>query len=396
MTDLYLGLISGTSIDGIDTAIIDTSQQKPQLIASYCHPIPSTLKEQIAALCNPTTSALTADPIDLLGEVDITLGQLFAEAAIELLKQAGIHSSTINAIGSHGQTVRHRPPTTTSAQATHTNRSSMPQNAKGFTLQNTNGFTLQIADPNTIAELTGIKTVADFRRRDMATGGQGAPLAPAFHQAISPDEQASVFLNLGGIANLTLLDQGKLVSAYDTGPANGLMDAFIHKTLQKPYDDCGQWAASGTPSDELLSSMLTDPYFALQSPKSTGREYFNLDWVEQHIQKETELSNNDIQATLLRLTTSSISAEINKLAVRPHVIYGCGGGVQNTALINDLQKQLPDIRITSTKELGIPPDWIEACTFAWLAKKTIGREALELSSITGATHPSVLGAIYPA
>ena len=365
LQSLYIGLISGTSIDAIDAALVDFSQPQPKLLQTHSHKIPSQLRENIATLCTPTTSI---NEIDLLGETDSALGELFAEATLTLLKKANTPAHNITAIGSHGQTVRHRP-------------------------AGMHPFTLQIADPNIIAQRAGITTVADFRRRDMANGGQGAPFAPAFHQAIAPDNiERCAFLNLGGIANITVIEQGKLICGYDTGPANGLMDAWINKSQQRPYDKNGDWAASGTANEELLQRLLDEPYFALPAPKSTGREYFNLDWLSDRANELLQaLPPENIQATLLALTTTTIA---NAVAThQPQAIYCCGGGVHNRALISSLDNHpaLANTQLFDTSTLGIPPDWIEAAAFAWLAKQHMQGIAIDLGSVTGARKPSVLG-----
>jgi anhydro-N-acetylmuramic acid kinase len=375
MSALYIGLISGTSIDGIDAALVDFSNTQPALLATHSQVIPAPTTERIKQLCTPNTSA---SEIEDLGMLDIALGKLFAEAVNQLLKISGKSASDIIAIGSHGQTVRHRPPDQTQA----------------------NGFTLQIADPNIIAENTGITTVADFRRRDMACGGQGAPFAPAFHQAIAPTNiDNCIFLNLGGIANISVIQQGKLISGYDTGPANGLMDAWIQQHKHLPFDKSGEWAAQGEANSELLATLLTDQYFSLPAPKSTGREYFNLDWLEKARVQGVKITNTpadqlnpqNVQATLLALTAQSISDELAKH--QPSVVYCCGGGVHNKALMARLKALNEAITILDTSALGIAPDWIEAAAFAWLAKKHIHSEPIDLTTVTGASKPCVLGAM---
>ncbi len=382
MAEIYLGLISGTSVDGVDAALVDLSVS-PRLLHSHCHPIPPSLKKKVSELCSPGSANNDTDKIDLLGETDIALGLLFAEAANTLIDIAGIEPASIRAIGSHGQTIRHRPP--------------QPQAGTGSVTGSTRSFTLQIADPNTIAHHTGITTVADFRRRDMAAGGQGAPLAPAFHRAIAPTEiETCAFLNLGGIANLTLIHSGEIICAYDTGPANGLMDAYCQQAKQLPYDENGSWAKSGTVSEALLAAMLDDPYFSQPWPKSTGREYFNIDWLTKHTTAQANLPGQDIQATLLALTATTVANEVAQLPMKPRLLYCCGGGVHNNALMETLQKQLPGIALENTTRLGIGPDWIEACTFGWLAKQALDNTPLELGAVTGAKSAGLLGGIYPA
>jgi len=275
MSKLYIGLMSGTSVDGIDAALVDLSDTKPLLIDTHSHEIPADIKQRIEALCTPGSNE-----IDRLGKLDIELGQLFAAATQALLNTNNLTAKAIAAIGCHGQTIRHRPP---SAAGEH-------------------GFSLQIGDPNTIAEATGITTVADFRRRDMAAAGQGAPLTPAFHLAIAPPAvNTCAFLNLGGIANLTLIHQQRLISGFDIGPANSLLDAWIAHKKNSAYDASGAWAKSGVVHDGLLKRLTSHAYFNLSSPKSTGREIFNLEWIKQHIEQESASSppieDADVQAT---------------------------------------------------------------------------------------------------
>ena len=387
MKQLYIGLISGTSIDCIDAALVDCSEDRPILLAHHEHPIDDFTKQAIAALCLPGDNE-----IDRMGELDLQLGGLFADAAKQLLAKAKLSHKEIVAIGSHGQTIRHRPP---------------KQN-------HSSGFTLQIADANTIAEKTHITTVADFRRRDMAAGGQGAPFAPAFHQAIAPSNvESSAFLNLGGIANITLVSQGNIVSGFDTGPANGLMDAWILKHKNAAFDHNGDWARSGKVNKALLADLKAHPYFSAVAPKSTGREEFHLPWLESIIENKHTVCNADVQATLMRLSCETIiEAVFNTHAENdveqpstlqtPSVIYCCGGGARNTFFLETLQSICDNnyadasIRITTTNEIGIGPDWIEACLFAWLAKQRLDQQPITLSNVTGASHNVIAGCIYSA
>ena len=387
MKQLYIGLISGTSIDCIDAALVDCSEDRPILLAHHEHPIDDFTKQAIAALCLPGDNE-----IDRMGELDLQLGSLFADAAKQLLAKAKLSHKEIVAIGSHGQTIRHRPP---------------KQN-------HSSGFTLQIGDANTIAEKTHITTVADFRRRDMAAGGQGAPFAPAFHQAIAPSNvESSAFLNLGGIANITLVSQGNIVSGFDTGPANGLMDAWILKHKNAAFDHNGDWARSGKVNKALLADLKAHPYFSEAAPKSTGREEFHLPWLESIIENKHTVCNADVQATLMRLSCETIiEAVFNTHAENdveqpstlqtPSVIYCCGGGARNTFFLETLQSICDNnyadasIRITTTNEIGIGPDWIEACLFAWLAKQRLDQQPITLSNVTGASHNVIAGCIYSA
>ena len=370
MKQLYIGLISGTSIDCIDAALIDVSLEKPVLLAHHQHPIDPATKQAIAALCLPGDNE-----IDRMGQMDIQLGGLFADAANTLLKNTKLTHKDIVAIGSHGQTIRHRPPKSS----------------------NSLGFTLQIGDANTIAEKTHITTVADFRRRDMATGGQGAPFAPAFHQAIAPqDGETCAFLNLGGIANITTMQQGKIVSGFDSGPANGLMDAWILKHNNCEFDKNGEWARTGKVNRDLLSQLKKHPYFDLPAPKSTGREEFHLHWLESILANGNQLAAKDVQATLLRLSSETIADAVIQQTDQPSVIYCCGGGAHNAALLEDLQSILHKTKITTTETLGIAPDWVEACAFAWLAQQRLEGKKISLSDVTGAKGNRIAGCIYAA
>lgn len=360
----YIGLMSGTSMDGIDATLVEFCNQTPKLIATHKEPIPTTLKQQIIALCTPGDNG-----INRMGEADVALGKLFATAALTLIKQSGIEKQHIIAIGSHGQTIRHMPTTP------------LP-------------FTLQIADPNIIAANTGITTIADFRRRDMALGGQAAPLAPAFHHYLlhHPTENRCI-VNIGGIANLTLLptNNTQAIIGFDTGPGNTLMDAWISQQRQQSYDHNGEWAKSGNVNQTLLTKLLNDTYFKQLAPKSTGREYFNLQWLGPQT-----LPPADIQATLLALTVQSIKYAIQQLPVTIDSIWLCGGGANNAYLCEQLASTCSPIRMTTTEEAGIHPDWVEAACFAWLAKQTIEKKPGNLPSVTGASRTATLGAIYAA
>jgi anhydro-N-acetylmuramic acid kinase len=374
MSKLYIGLMSGTSVDGIDAALVDLSDNKPLLIDTHSHEIPADIKQRIEALCTPGSNE-----IDRLGKLDIELGQLFAAATQALLNTNNLTAKAIAAIGCHGQTIRHRPP---SAAGEH-------------------GFSLQIGDPNTVAEATGITTVADFRRRDMAAAGQGAPLTPAFHLAIAPPAvNTCAFLNLGGIANLTLIHQQRLVSGFDIGPANSLLDAWIAHKKNSAYDASGAWAKSGVVHDGLLKRLTSHAYFNLSSPKSTGRETFNLEWIKQHIEQESASSppieDADVQATLLQLTCTTIAKACQSLPHSPEIIYCCGGGTSNTFLMEQLAKSCLPSELTTTNVLDIAPDWIEACAFAWLASQTLMRKPIAVSAATGGQHNTLLGGVYYA
>ncbi len=365
--DYYIGLISGTSIDGVDCVLVQFEGDQPKLIATHSEPIEPSLRENILTLCTGREIDL-----ELYGNTDVAIGQLFARAALNLLKREDIPRTAIRAIGSHGQTVFHYP-------------------------QGATRFSLQIGDPNSIAHLSGITTIADFRRRDMAAGGEGAPLAPLLHrncfQSASTDR---VVLNVGGIANITVLNKDGTCLAFDTGPANVLMDYWIAKHQQKNYDKNGDWAASGNAIQPLLKLLMDEPYFSKAAPKSTGRELFNGLWLEKKLHTlGQELAIADVQATLLRLTIDSIVSEIHKSA-QPTEVYVCGGGAHNNAFMDGLQARLRDCNVVSTAKLGIDPDWVEAIAFAWMAKQTSEGRAIDTTPFTGATKATVLGGIYKA
>ncbi|MDH5180416.1 MAG: anhydro-N-acetylmuramic acid kinase [Gammaproteobacteria bacterium] len=365
MTDKYIGLISGTSMDAIDAVVVDFAGDKPELLAGYNLPLTDLLRDELTVLHQPGDNE-----IEQMAKLDVQLGRLFAKAVQNLLEQTGCTVEEIAAIGSHGQTIRHLP------------NSSYPTS-------------LQIGDPNVIAELTGITTVADFRRRDMAAGGQGAPLVPAFHREVfSHPERDRVILNLGGIANITVLPANPAlqVIGFDTGPANGLMDAWINRQSGRNFDQAGQWAAGGEVQTPLLQAMLADPYFSMAPPKSTGREYFNLKWLARF--SPEQYKPEDVQATLCHLTAESVRLAITQHAPATREIFVCGGGAHNLHLLQTLQAGLAPLPVLSTEEAGIHPDWVEAMCFAWLARQTLLRQSGNLPAVTGASRPVILGAIY--
>lgn len=365
--ELYIGLMSGTSADSIDAALVDFSESQPRYIHQLAYPIDPRLKTRIYELMVPG-----ANEIDRMGVLDQELGELFAAAVEQLLREAGIPAISIRAIGSHGQTVRHRPPGDLDR-----------------------AFTLQIGDPNVIAERTGIATAADFRRRDMAAGGQGAPLVPAFHRAVfHSDERDRIILNIGGIANLTFLPRQGEIIGFDTGPGNALMDSWIRDQRGAACDMEGRWAATGDVQKGLLKAMLQHPYFSRPAPKSTGREMFSMEWLRNLLEPGPEQRPADIQATLLELTAETITREIKQR--RPGLvleIYVCGGGAYNQRLMERLQELLPEDRVSTTEDLGIPPDWVEAGAFAWLAKQTLAGQPGNVPSVTGAARELILGSV---
>ncbi len=365
--DLYIGLMSGTSMDGIDAALVDFNGRRPTLIGHCFQSWPESIRDELKKLSQPGD-----DEIARLGQADIAVAHQFADAVSELLRQTGVDASQIRAIGSHGQTIRHRPDTA-------------------------HPFTLQIGDPNQLAEKTGITVVADFRRRDMAAGGEGAPLAPAFHAAYlrSPTENR-VVLNLGGIANITLLpaDPAGRVIGFDTGPANTLMDAWILASLGRPFDEQGDWAAQGQVMDEVLEQLLEADYFRRPPPKSTGPELFNLAWLREQLGDSPHIAPADIQATLCALSSQSIIQAIRQYAPDCDRLICCGGGVKNPLLMAQLERGLK-IPVETTTEHGIDPDQLEAMAFAWLARQTLHGKPGNLVDVTGASHPVILGGIYP-
>lgn len=370
----YIGLISGTSVDAIDCALIETGRSGTQLIAHHVGHFQGELRQRILELCsNPHTSLLS------LGELHVEIGQLFADCVTALLMQEGLSANQIVAIGSHGQTVFHHP-------------------------YGEFGFSLQIGDPNTIAQRTGITTVADFRQRDIVAGGQGAPLAPLFHQHFfhSPTRCRAI-VNIGGMANITWLDEQQtgIPRGFDTGPGNVLMDGWIQRHLQHNYDADGKWAETGAVLPELLRQMLAEDYFSLPAPKSTGRELFNLAWLDAHLIRAAlapTVAPQDIQRTLLELTAISISEAVESSRPintdLPNDLLVCGGGAHNRYLMARLQQLLPDFEVASTQRFDLDPDWVEAATFAWLASQTLARQHFDSAVLTGARSPVILGGVY--
>ena len=353
---MYLGLISGTSCDGVDVALL--SFEPLQVHHAKTFGFPSGWRELALALGQGQETV----NLDQLGQLDVALGEAFSEAALQLLIEAGVSASQITAIGSHGQTVRHRP------NLAHP-------------------FTLQLGCPHVIAERTGIKVVADFRRRDIAAGGQGAPLVPAFHAAVFP--AGSVILNLGGIANVTIL--GERVLGFDTGPANCLADAHALAAFGLSHDAGGKIAASGQVNCALLSCLSDEPYFVATPPKSTGREYFNLSWVRTRAGAAFEgVSAQDVQATLLELTAISIRDALKPFPVQQILV--CGGGVHSSPLLARLAHHC-GVAIRSTAEFGIDPDFVEAAAFAWLARETLEKRPGNCPEVTGSRGLRVLGAL---
>jgi anhydro-N-acetylmuramic acid kinase len=364
---LFVGLISGTSADAIDAALL-AFDPAPRVLASRASAYAAPVRDAILALSrgNARTS------LEALGELDVRVGRAFADAANQLLRAAGVSREAVAAIGSHGQTIRHRP------------RADPP-------------YTIQIGDPATIAEHTGITTVADFRRRDVAAGGEGAPLAPGFHAAVLRDAgEARAVLNLGGIANLTLLpaDAASPVLGFDTGPANCLLDAWMAQDGGATRDDGGQRARRGDVDVEALGRWLDEPYFALPPPKSTGREEFDLDWLASR--GPLPARAEDLLATLVELSATSVAIALRAHAPATRRVIACGGGVHNGFMMQRIQAALGDVVLETTREHGIDPDFVEAALFAWLARERLDGRPGNLPSVTGARGPRLLGAVYPA
>jgi len=369
MADLFLGLMSGTSMDGVDGVIADFSSGGVQVLAHAAAPFPDSLRAELMAL-----NISGPDELHRGWLAGNALMRVYAEVVQQLLAQSGLAAAQIAAIGAHGQTVRHRP-----------------QQFDGT------GYTIQLAQPALLAELTGIRVVADFRSRDVAAGGQGAPLAPFFHQALfaRPGETAGV-LNIGGISNLTLLRADGAMTGFDCGPGNALMDAWCLQHTGRPYDEDGTWAASGRVLPDLLASLLGEPFFRLAPPKSTGRDLFNRPWLDAHLQPFAGAAAADVQATLAELTARACAGEVQRHAAGLQRLIVCGGGALNGHLMRRLQALLPGALVVSSGEAGLPPQQVEAAAFAWLAMKALRGERLELQSTTGARGARVLGGIYPA
>ncbi len=365
---LYIGLMSGTSLDGIDAALVEIdSLGMPHLLASHYQPYDKSLQTQLFKLSQAAEVSL-----EDLATLDQTLGQLYAACCLTLLDTNDYQTSDIQAIGCHGQTIRHKP--------------------------RPDAFSIQIGDANIVAELTGITTVADFRRRDIAAGGEGAPLVPAFHQHAFIDyHNPRQILNLGGIANITVLSQdSENTFGFDLGPANALSNEWVEKHWQLNFDEGGELARSGTIQPNLLEKWLAIEYFDKPPPKSTGRELFNLTQFEQRTPEMNHLKKEDVLASLIELTAISISRGVEQWGYTDGELFLCGGGAHNIYLIERIQHHLINIRIGRTDDLGIPVDMVEACAFAWLAYRAMNRLAGNLPNTTGAKGPRVLGAIYPA
>lgn len=372
MTAIYIGVMTGTSMDGVD--IVAASFDPLQLHATLTLPFDLDLRDELMALTLPGDNE-----IDRMGKADVALAKMIGQGINQLIEEHNLPRKQIKAIGSHGQTIRHRPE---------------------------HGFTLQIGDANIITEITQIPVVADFRRRDMAAGGQGAPLVPAFHQALfQHDSIHRVILNLGGIANVSLLPAGQpeAVYGFDTGPANILMDAWCHRYTGQPYDENGNWAAYGQPIRSLLERLQSHEYFSKEPPKSTGREDFNLDWLDEQLADwrndveymELEDTPENVQATLLKLTTRAIKKAIYRSGMPTGEVYVCGGGAYNSHLLEQLRWRLRKHHwsVQTTSVLGLAPTWVEATAFAWLAMRFVHQQSANLPAVTGAEGYRILGSM---
>ncbi|MCQ4348969.1 anhydro-N-acetylmuramic acid kinase [Pseudomonas stutzeri] len=360
---LYIGVMSGTSLDGLDIALI-AQEHGTRLVAARYTPMPADLGRQLLDLC-----ASGPDEIARSALAEQQWAELAAQAIADLLAQEGLARRQIRAIGSHGQTVRHEPQ---------------------------RGFSVQIGNPALLAELTGISVVADFRRRDVAAGGQGAPLVPAFHAALFGCARPRAILNVGGFSNLTLLAPQQPVRGFDCGPGNVLLDAWIQRQHGEAFDRDGAWAASGSVDRQLLQQLLNDDYFALRGPKSTGRERFNLAWLLERLQGHPQLAAADVQATLLELTAASIAEALRDSLPEAEELLVCGGGAHNRRLMQRLAERLPACPVAATDSRGLPADWVEAMAFAWLAHCCLEGIPGNCPEVTGARGRRILGAIYPA
>ncbi|SEK11656.1 MULTISPECIES: anhydro-N-acetylmuramic acid kinase [unclassified Variovorax] len=371
--DLFIGLMSGTSLDGVDGVLADFSDGRIAVKSYATAQFPVALRAELLALNTPGDNELHRAALAGNG-----LARAYAGVVEQLLANSGTAASTVAAIGAHGQTVRHRPLEFDEV-----------------------GYTLQLNNPSLLAELTGIDVVGDFRSRDLAAGGQGAPLVPAFHSALfaRPDETVAV-LNIGGISNLSLLPpanatEGAIVLGFDCGPGNALMDHWCQTYQGQPFDRGGQWAASGQVLPELLARLLADPYFTKAPPKSTGRDLFNPTWLAAQL-GTTAMDPADVQATLTELTAHACAVDVSRYGKDSKLLIVCGGGALNDHLLGRLRAVLPGVTVAASDAHGLPPQQVEAAAFAWLARATVRREAGNLASVTGARGARVLGAIYPA
>ncbi|HUL97187.1 MAG TPA: anhydro-N-acetylmuramic acid kinase [Usitatibacter sp.] len=363
MAALFAGLMSGTSLDGADAALVDFSGATPRTLAFASVPFPDALREELLSLSSPGQ-----DSLELAGRVSLELADLYARAIEAVIAGAGVQRREIVAIGCHGQTVRHRPDL---------------------------GFTIQLNDPARLAERVRIDVVADFRRRDMAAGGQGAPLVPAFHEAVFRHAAKSrAVVNIGGISNVTWLPPGRRTVGFDCGPGNVLLDGWAKRHLGSRYDEDGRWAAGGHTDAALLARLLEEPFLAAAPPKSTGRELFRLEWLEERL--PSDYAPADIQATLTDFTAHAIVDSIERFCGSADEIYLAGGGARNPALVGRIEALARGRPVEPTDALGVPTAHVESMAFAWLAMKCVRREPIDLTAATGAREPRILGAIYAA
>ncbi|WP_433860902.1 anhydro-N-acetylmuramic acid kinase [Pseudomonas thivervalensis] len=361
---LYIGVMSGTSLDGLDIALIELAPAI-KLIATHYIPMPVALRAELLGLCSSGPDEIARSAIAQQSWV-----KLAAQGIHALLNEQKLKPEDITAVGSHGQTIRHEP---------------------------ARGFTVQIGNPALLSELTGITVVSDFRSRDVAAGGQGAPLVPAFHEALFEERAGHrAVLNIGGFSNLSLIEPAKPVAGFDCGPGNVLLDAWIHQQRGENFDRDGQWAASGKVEPVLLKTLLSDPFFVTKGPKSTGREVFNLPWLSQHLSQLPPFAPEDVQATLLELTSLTIVESLQHAQSNTQELLVCGGGAHNQTLMQRLAELLPDTKVSSTAVYGVDPDWVEAMAFAWLAHCCLEGIPANRPSVTGARGLRILGAIYPA
>lgn len=365
---LYIGLMSGTSMDGIDAALVDVDSHV--LIKGITRAYSPFARQFLDDVLSARKTGL-----GVMSQLNTVLGLEFADAVHQLLQQANVPPEAIQAIGSHGQTITHNP------------TADIP-------------YTVQLGCGHTIATGTGMTVIADFRTRDLVLGGQGAPFAPLYHKALfGLNQEPLAIVNIGGIANVTFIVPGKQVTGYDTGPGNGLLDAWVQAHLKQPFDANGEWAASGRVIESLLQQLLTDPYFKLQAPKSLDKAYFSKQWLKSYLALDylpQDYLPQDVQATLTALTAISITNAIKQAVVEPARVLVCGGGVHNGVLLGMMQEQLPELAVESTQSLGVSPDFLEAMMFAWLADKTLKRIPLDCTPITGAKRAGVLGVVYAA
>ena len=364
MSAIFLGLMSGTSVDSVDVSLIDLAKNNVKILNCQSRPIPMALKKDILKLI----SSKEVDQVKL-SIVDKKIAITFSNIVKQVLNDKKISHKDIVAIGSHGQTIKHSP-------------------------NQVRPFSIQLGNGQEIANRTLIKTVSDFRSADIRAGGQGAPLTPVFHQKMfAKDLKRKLIINLGGIANITLLDPETNTIGFDTGPGNCLLDSWIRRHKNKEYDKSGRWAASGKVQEELLVKMLEDCYFEKTFPKSTGNDYFNTSWIDKNIKLcNRKFNSEDVQSTLNRLTVKTITSQISNLCNQKIDVYLCGGGVHNSFLVSEIEKSL-GYKVSSTQTLGIDPDYVEAISFAWFAYQRINNNSFNLSEITGSKGKILLGEI---